>query len=269
MGVATVLALFSSPMLAEGNSSIMLGGGVGQYQFTQHVGAYDAATKLFPGMVAVFPSDDAIRDLGTIESVSPKKYEGREKKFFGEYEHRLGSAGVFGFTVGLSHTENQQLCQSNCGDIERSYYIANIAKTITALPPDMQLLAGLIYMARPDILDSKGMQSKHTLLDLGFNIHINPNGAVDPYLGAVGGVGVCSVDNAGVDACYAYKYGARFGFRFNLNNTLFLVTQAGMNRVEFNLTKKSGLGLETTLSSVKMKIPTPEKEALLAIGVNF
>lgn len=264
-----VLAFLGTPLFAAGPSSIVLGGGVGLYQFTEHPTAFNVYNRLYQGGVQVFPSNDPIRNLATVESISPKKYEGREKKVFGEYEHRLGSSQVLGFTVGLSHTENRQLCQKNCGDIERTYYVTSIVQSVAALPADQQLLASLIYMSRPDIFDSKGMQSKHTLLDVGFNLHMNPDGDVDPYIGAVAGAGICSVDNANVSACTAFKYGGRIGARLNLNKTLFLVVQGGLNRIEYNLAKKSGLGLETSLSSVKLKIPTPEQEALFALGVNF
>lgn len=266
---ALALAFLGTPLFAEGPSSIILGGGVGFYQFTEHPTAFNVYNKLYQGGVSVFPSVDPIRNLATLESLSSKKYEGRERKLTGEYERRFGKDQIVGLTVGLSYTENRQLCQKNCGDIERTYYVASIAQTIAALPADQQLLAGLIYMSRPDILDSKGMQSKHTLLDVGFNLHMNPDGDVDPYIGAVAGAGICSVDNANVSACTAFKYGGRLGARLNLNKTLFLVVQGGLNRIEYNLAKKSGLGLETSLSSVKFKIPTPEQEALFALGVNF
>ncbi len=263
------LSCLGTPLFAAGPSSIVIGGGVGLYQYTEHQTAFNVYNKLYQGGVAVFPSSDPIRNFATIESLAPKKYEGREKKFYGEYEHRLGTSRVIGYTVGISHTENRQLCQENCGDIERTYYVATILDAVAALPPDQQLLASLIYMSRPDIFDSKGMQSKHTLLDVGINLHMNPDGDVDPYIGVVGGLGICSIDNANVDACTAFKYGARVGARLNLNRTLFLVVQGGLNRIQYNLTRQSGVGLESSLSSSRLSIPTPEQEALLAIGVNF
>lgn len=250
--------------------SLVLGAGLGQYQFTQHRNAFDVYSKIAPGGIVSFPSADLVQNVATMEGITPVEYEGRERKAFAELEYYVGQNKVLSFTGGISYTEGKQLCLSNCGDIDRANYLVSVAKNIVALPQDQQLLASYIYYSRPDLLDRDAMKSKHTLLDLGLNFHLNPNGSVDPYFGAVGGFGICSVSTTSVDACTAFKYGGRLGFRFNFSKVLFLNVQAGLNRVEYNLTKKSGITLaETTLSSVKMKIPTPERELLFGIGLNL
>ncbi|MBW7857006.1 MAG: hypothetical protein H3C43_01585 [Leptonema sp. (in: Bacteria)] len=250
--------------------SVVLGGGLGQYQFTQHRNAFDVYSKLYPGGVLSFPSSDLVQNVATMEGITPVKYEGRERKAFAELEYYVGQNKVLSFTGGISYTEGKQMCLSNCGDIDRANYLVSVAKNVLSLPQDQQLLASYIYYSRPELLDRDAMKSKHTLIDLGLNFHLNPNGSVDPYLGAVGGFGVCSVSSTNVDACTAFKYGGRFGLRFNFSKVLFLNVQAGLNRVEYNLTKKSGITLaETALSSVKMKIPTPERELLVGIGLNL
>lgn len=246
---------------ADNSWSFYLGGGSGSYnsKVGQNPLSLFAISYLQeqPGYT-YDPSKNVIQLFTLKEAAGQLTFRTKEDHYKLGFEKLFGESKIFGINFGVSGAGARVSCKENCGQYAVLSYVDYLSQTGQLDKIPTLSLAQLYSISQSQ---SYSIKYNYYTGDLGFTIHINGKGVVDPYFGADASYGRCSItESSSNSSCVVYRTIGKGGIRFNIGESFYLFAQGEGHNLRFQL--KTG---EAQLGRLK----TYDRVTVGGLGIRF